>query len=62
MFQNRYKHIRTTLNNKARDVITTMRFRWSQMFWGFKSINWRKELKIIIQNITKMRVRPTGQE
>jgi hypothetical protein len=51
------KHVRTTLNNKARDVITIMRFRWSQMFWGFKSISWRKELKIKIQNITKGRGR-----
>jgi hypothetical protein len=36
MFSGRYKYIRTTLNNKARDVIKTDRFRWFKTFKGFK--------------------------
>jgi hypothetical protein len=36
MFHSRYKNIKTTLNNKARDVIKADRFRWSQTFKAFK--------------------------
>jgi hypothetical protein len=36
MFKNRSKYISTTLKNKARDVINSSRFRWSQVFNRFK--------------------------
>jgi hypothetical protein len=39
-----------------------MRLRWSQIFGGFENINWKKELKIKIQNITKGRERQLDKD
>jgi hypothetical protein len=38
VIQNRDKDIRTTLNNKGKDVIKTDKYRWPQTLKGFADI------------------------
>jgi hypothetical protein len=61
MFQNRYKDIRTALNNRARDVIKTMRFRWSQMFEGFQNSEPEKGAEDKNPEYNKRERKTTGQ-